>query len=66
MGEDETMRKAIAFLFGRIFIYFFNLCGIMDRDMAFAVLADMFYALIENDPEARKQMLLKLAPYFRR
>ena len=37
----KSMRQLLAFLFGRLFIYFFNLCGRLDVDMAFGILEAM-------------------------
>jgi len=60
------MREWLAFQCGRLFVFWYDLCGTLDRDMAFGVLAEMFYTLVENDEDARNKMLLKLAPHFRR
>ena len=35
------MRQGLAFIFGRLFIFFFNLCGQLDYDMAFDLLKAM-------------------------
>ena len=35
------MRQGLAFLFGRLFIFFFNLCGQLDTDLAFGLLDAM-------------------------
>jgi len=39
------MSDWLAYLFGRLFVFFFNLCGRMDYDMATEVLGSMYHTL---------------------
>ena len=43
------MRQGLAFFFGRLFIFFFNLCGRLDTDMAFGLLKAMCDVLDRQD-----------------
>lgn len=53
------MRQYLAFLCGKVFLFWYNLCGILDRDMAFGVLDSMYHAIHEVEVQENYREAMK-------